>query len=146
MDTGPAALHNRSMVMSRGWLVLLTSVALLQACDFEDPNEKAVIGSCRTERANEPGIIEHCVEYFERRKGRDAEADNCYQSSGVWSDDPCPTETACGHCIQQRSTESQTTCWYPREDDPISETVLQEDCEDPELDNTWVDNPDVSCD
>jgi hypothetical protein len=122
----------------------LCVVPFLFSC-FEDPYEKIVIGSCRTDRPNEPGIIEHCQEYFQVRKSRERQADYCEQTGSLWSDDPCPAEMACGHCIEPRSTETLTTFWYAREDDPVSEAPLQQNCEERHPDNMWVDNPDVSC-
>lgn len=130
--------------MSSIRIAVLLGIASLQVACFEDPNEMITIGSCRGERPNEPGIIDSCEEWFESRSSRDTEAENCKQRGLTWSDEPCPTENACGCCVEERTLSTRTTCSYRREDEPISEQVLQESCEDDEGDS-WVDNPDVSC-
>lgn len=125
---------------------LLMALAVLPLACFVDPNEEIVIGSCRHE--GDPVYLEirSCQEFFEERHGREGQKDVCRQNGGTWSDDPCDTEQACGHCVEVRQLSTLTTCFYPTENVPIADADLQAACEDSEYEEDhWIENPDVSC-
>ena len=141
----------RSIHTSNRWSLLpfLGATIALSAC-FRDPYEVIVIGSCLDEGS--PAFLEPrvCTERVEERQYRPEAMDTCDLSGGTWTDDGCDREEACSCCVEERSTSTQTVCTYPTEGLSWSDEELQGFCEDPQStwgdpENTWVNNPDVSC-